>query len=269
MDCCSIEEVLAEREKSEKGITLNIERKLEKIQAAAGRQAKQNIWVERLVTKAEWNTLIDAVRDCADDADAIRKAVSGSMAQHKLKGRCATCPPGTIFGRATNEPDLAQTILGARKSGSLRWAQQTIVYAKTLVDADALCSWLEDIPLGKYVMWATFNAAGAAPFSSLPDTADGIRAALGLPRQTAHQPLLLLQYALEAGEAIMPRVTEAYAGPAWTHYFRPAGVLERERGYGRTFPWDDLAEQEGAGEPEIVHEPIEGDRLRAPLIEKL
>lgn len=265
-----IREVLQERERDEPGITERIDEKLEKLmRPAAGRQATQNFVVEELVTPAEWNTLIDAIRDCADTASVIQATVSRIMSDHKLQGPPAKCPDMIVFGRAVIEADLAKVIHEGKAWATEEWSRRTIRYAKSLDDVGDLQAWLDDVPLGKYVMWATFNEAGLGPFASLPDRADGIRAALGLSKTHARdQPLLLLQYQLEDREARMPRVTEAYAGPMWTHYFRPAGPLERKRGYGRTFPWDEVAEENGAGEPEVVHEPIHGNRLAAPLIEK-
>jgi len=269
MELRRLEEVLSERERTEPGITKVIEEKLELLVGpAAGRQAGQNVREERLVYKEEWDALIDAVRGCAEDPDVIREVVRNVMSVHKLKGPLATCPSATVFGRAVVETDLAKTIHGSGRWGTLRWSQRTITYAKTLDNTEDLRMWWADIALGVYVMWATFNTDGRAPFEDLPTTADGIRAALGLSKTHEHEPLLLLEYTLEPGKAIMPRVTEAYAGPTWTHYFRPAGLLERKRGYGRTFPWDELAEQNGAGEPEIVHEPITGRCLTSPIVEK-
>jgi hypothetical protein len=270
MELRRLEEVLSEREEKEPGITALIAEKLEMLVGpAAGRQAGQNIREERLVYKEEWDTLIDAVRVCTDNRDVIHEAVRGVMSNHKLKGPPTSCPPTTVFGRALVEKDLAQTFVADGKWGTLLWAKRSIAHAKTLDDVDDLRVWWADFALGKYVMWATFNAEGHPPFSNLPPTADGIRAALGLSKMYEHEPLLLLEYTLEAGKAIIPRVTEAYAGPTWMHYFRPAGLRERKRGYGRTFPWDELAEQNGVGEPEIVHEPITGHRLTAAIVEKL
>src|SRR5216110_2418153 len=95
-----IGDVLRERETAEPGITGRIEDKLDLIAWPAwGRQARQNIWIEDLVTRDEWNTFIDAVRDCADEPEAIQATVSTIMSDLKLKGRRASCATATIFGR--------------------------------------------------------------------------------------------------------------------------------------------------------------------------
>jgi hypothetical protein len=265
-----IEDVLREREHDEVGISHRIEDKLELIAwPASGRQAKQNIWIEDLVTRDEWNTFINAIRDCANEPAAIRATVSRIMSDFKLKGRRASCATTTIFGRAVLEEDLVNAIHGDNAAATKELTKAIVRHAKSLHDLDDLLDYLADCVLGAYVMWATFNDKGRAPFADLPESADGIRAALGLSKRHGRsQPLLLLQYTLEDGEALMPRVTEAYAGPMWTHYFRPAGRLEQQRGYGRTFPWDEVAEENGTGEPEVVHKPIYGNRLAAAIVEK-
>jgi hypothetical protein len=264
-----IDQVLAEREKGEPGITERIEGKIDSLTGpATGRQARQNLWAEELVVREEWNCFIDAVRDCPDDPPSVQATVSQVMSDHKLRGRAAKCATTTVFGRAVTEASLAKAFHGGKKTGSDLYSRRMIRFAMSLITAEDLRTWLEDFPLGEYVMWCTFNADGREPFVDLPDSADGIRAALGLSKLQRTQPLLLLQYTLDAGVAVMPRVTEAYAGPVWTHYFRPAGRPEQKRGYGRTFPWDELAEEQGAGEPEVVHEPVRGDRLVARIEQK-
>lgn len=270
MEFRTFDEVLAEREALSPGVAGSIAELLEMLEGpAAGRQASQNIRDEHLVEEGVWNALVDTLLQCASGPatyESIHDAVRDVMREHKLEGPPATCPAGTVFGRATQEEDLAYTLHSDGYSGSSLWAQRSVRYAKTLKRGD-LRVWWDGVKLGQYVMWATFNAKGRSPFADLGETADAIRANLGLPKRHEGKRLLLLEYTLLPERARIPRVTEAYAGNVWTHYFRPAGTRERKLGYGRTFPWDELAEEAGAGEPEVVHEPITGRHLESEITE--
>jgi hypothetical protein len=232
----------------------------------AGQQAVANLRAEDYVDEKIWLRLVDKLRSCPDEWDQIHDAVRDVMRSDQLNGPAANCPTDTIFGRATSEDDLASVLTENGHHGSKVAATEEIYYNKR-IPADELCLAWESYKLGTHVMWATFDVDGEEPFAKVAWDADHIRAHLGLSKLDIGKPLLLLRYKLPAEKARLPRVTEAYSSDIWKHYFRAAGTKEQKDGYGRSFPWDELAEDGGLGLPEVVHEPIHGSSLEDSLTE--
>jgi len=235
---------------------------------AVGEQAVRNIRDEGLVEETLWTLLIEELINCSSDRDAVRSTIREVMRLDQLSGPRATYRPATLFGRATTPDDLARTFKTNGYFASEAAAGANIRHYRTRGLADVRTAW-RDYNLGTFVMWATFDTAGRRPFEALPRTADGLRAVLGLPKVDRGRPLFLLEYVLPpAVDAYIPRVVEAYSGDNWVHYFHPTREDERDRGHGRTYIWDELAESGGTGVPEVVHAPVTGHAL-ANLVDEI
>jgi len=234
---------------------------------AVGEQAVRNIHDESLVEETLWTILIDELLACTSDRDIISDTIRQVMRLDQLSGPKATYRPATLFGRATTPEELARTFKTNGHFGSEAAASANIRHYRSRGLATVRTAW-RDYKLGTYVMWATFDAAGGRPFEKLPRAADALRAILGLPKIDRGRPLLLLEYVLPPFIAArIPRVVEAYSGDNWVHYFHPTREEDLDRGHGRTYVWDEVAEAGGTGVPEVVHAPVRADALAADVDE--
>ncbi len=231
-------------------------------------QAVRNLYEDRLVYESEWIELIRAILGARPNSKEICETIATVMRKFQLKGRTASCAPGTLCGRAITRESLARAF--ATKGMSLNAARLNIDRFKHVPVAMLRNLW-RGLPIGQYVMWSTFSETrGERPFAGIdPKTAREIAARLGLfrPNKKRCGPFLLLEYEMPRScKPRIPRTTEAYSGPTWVYYFRPASKSDCDLGYGRTYVWDSHADSSG-GRPEIVHEPLTGDTLAADIEE--
>jgi hypothetical protein len=140
---------------------------------------------------------------------------------------------------------------------------------------------LDNLPLGKYIMWSTFDEVhrGADPFDPQPGKFLELVAVLGLdpvllglsdedgnPIPGGTRPnCVLLSYNLPTGVSPhIPTIVEAYAGSGrMNYYFR---VTDYEVSYPR--PPQTLPSPRGMhlrGRPEVVHSVISALNISAPL----
>ena len=71
---------------------------------------------------------------------------------------------------------------------------------------------------------------------------------------------MLFRYSLPKGiEPLYPTIADAYASTIWPYHFLPSASDEH---HGWTLPWD---EPPGQPCPEVVHKPISGEFLEAPI----
>jgi hypothetical protein len=80
---------------------------------------------------------------------------------------------------------------------------------------------LQRIPLGSYVVWATFcpNNRNVNPFTQLPNDADQIQDVLGFPLESRGDDVFLFAYAAPSSVALLfPTIADA----EWNDIFCPA-----------------------------------------------
>lgn len=122
--------------------------------------------------------------------------------------------------------------------------------------------------LGQYVVWATFDPAGASPYAGLALSVNHVAASLGFDdpdtgdARWTKLPLLLLSYEPDhAFQPHFPTVVEALASDPLNYYFR---VAPRGSRNGLTQTW----RQVPIGvtpRPEIVHQPLPLSSLCQPI----
>jgi len=108
---------------------------------------------------------------------------------------------------------------------------------------------LHRIPLGNYVVWATFCAGDRKvnPFSRLPNDANQIQDALGFPLESRGEDVFLFAYnAPDSVALLFPTVADA----EWNDVFCPAPDDTRIE-YGLTRPSQDKPLL--TCQPEVVH----------------
>ena len=122
---------------------------------------------------------------------------------------------------------------------------------------------LRRAPLGRYLIWATFNLSSpdSNPFQALPRTTAAVRTALGLGHLPVDEPLVLLAYRSDLPNAhwrlCRPTVADAEIGP----HYRPHADPNHPHGWTR--PLD--PNPEGlAPQPELVHDALAGVGLLLP-----
>ncbi len=109
---------------------------------------------------------------------------------------------------------------------------------------------LQNVPLGKHLIWSTFQEGGGDPFEVYTSSEDA-RARLGLmkPAKPEDKELFLLVYVIPDDVTIRyPTVADAYAGKGWNCYFQCSNSGDD---WGYTI----------GGHPEVVHEVIKGSCL--------
>jgi hypothetical protein len=113
------------------------------------------------------------------------------------------------------------------------------------------------VPIGQYLMWATFTNGSDDPFDGLDD--EQILPALGIPPDPII-PYLKLIYTLPR-EIISqyPTVIEVAASQPWDPYFIPAGERE-DHGWTRPVPGHNVRRR-----PEVVHQPVYIEQLIDPI----
>ncbi|GAB2778319.1 hypothetical protein GCM10027020_34810 [Nocardioides salsibiostraticola] len=105
------------------------------------------------------------------------------------------------------------------------------------------------VPLGKYVMWGTFDLVEDDPFSGC-ERAD-IPDSLGLDPISPTQIRVAMVYELPLGVvAKYPRIIEAAASMPWNPYFK-VSVATDDHGWT-----DPIPNRQASRRPEVVHRPI-------------
>jgi hypothetical protein len=229
-----------------------------------GSDVADNLRDERLLTCEFWGTLIARFVACSSDEAAICTTIRSHIQKvGTLKGPPARIPAATaVFGRVLTHHQLADALAVDGQFGTPNDALQHVEIAEKSPVQYLRRAW-EEIDLGHFVMWSTFDPTGAPPFAAIPKSADEIRARLGLDPADSGRPLILLQYALPNSHTPrLPTIAEAYAGDKWHRGFKAASDEQIGLGYGMTKPWEKVS---GDGLPEVVHEPVKGSQLAERL----
>ncbi len=225
-----------------------------------GRQFVINLKAEARFTIAIWQTLHQTFLNASPDPDSLRTAFIDAFRPYILNGGSIPTPWPTHYGRATPENIFADLLVKQGKATSRTAAKRFLrnLMSKSLPIVQQRLAHKE---IGQYMIWATFNEdnPNGDPFEKLPDDAEGIRAGLGLdPNYTGD--MILLTYYLPVGvEPLYPTVADGYSS-GWNYYYRPSYTDER---YGRTLCW--LGRADVSPCPEVVHKPVTGDCLLAPI----
>lgn len=230
---------------------------------ATCRQAVANFEAERLLPCRFWLAFIHCLEPAADRPGSLIERIRDHMRRWSLSGPGATIGKAEIFGRAVTREALAEVFVEQKKFGTLESALRHISYAESL-DLQELQRQWDDFDLGRYVMWATFEPQGGAPFGPWAASANQIRSILGLDRSMKDRPLLLLEYKVVTTQPRVPTIVEAYSGINWLPHFRAAGTSEIAAGHGWTQVWEEDANQ-FSGRPEVVHKPIKASELSRKL----
>lgn len=241
-------------------VSLKIRRRLNALakESPIMRQMVLNLEAESHLRKSDWEALVTAL----DNAPRGRKATEQTIrawcrSGRSLKGRTATVPAGTVYGRAVKVDGFASLMKELGYQPTVPAARAEL---RTLVGLDPtlLPSRCRNYDMGKHLMWSTFHETEPLhPFGSPLPTAMDILCMLGLTPEV--DLVLLLQYCLPPhAPPRIPTVCDAYAAPFWSPYFRPG--LRREP-FGTTVPTDPTGQQ---GKPEVVHEVIEMGTLVEP-----
>jgi hypothetical protein len=230
------------------------------------RQVASNIQAETALGADAFAALLKSFADeLGKGAGTAQDCWVQACRLHHFKGPCVPPPLPQTLGRATTLPDYAK-LLSESPSIGLTQAQADALIRKVTLAGNTVSSrdWriLQKARLGRYVIWATFNAANPSqsPFGMLPRTTDAVRTALGLGECSETETLVLLTYGLPTGSLDLYRPTVAEADKySW---FCPHPNATAPYGLTRPLP------PNSAGlpaMPEVVHREITGDTLVIPL----
>lgn len=234
-------------------------------------QMLRNLYVERGLLRRDWRRLIEALvglyesRDLAsgasaEDLAAIQEVFREFCRENRiLKGIDAAVPPSRCLGRVVNLDDLCDLMVKLGYHAEKEEAREEV---QCLLDrpTNDLPSYWKRRDLGRFLMWATFDPDGDSPLGNPLPAPERVVCQLGLPASPGKGPPVVFQYCLPSGAAARkPTFCDAYAADFWPRYFRPNPLPEP---YGRTMPTDTCPEE--VGRPEVVHEVVTGESLKAP-----
>ena len=252
---------------SDESVRSRVEAALKKLEfLSSGIAVADNLRAEELLTCEFWGRLIASIGavDWEDEASVCHAIRVHIRSIGTLKGPPAEIKHATVLGRVVARQQLADLFYLGQHFGSPEDALDHIAKMENRTLERIHRAW-GDFDLGRFVMWSTFDETGGLPFERLPQSADHLRAKLGLDPDERGRPLLLLQYTLPSPEAAyLPTIAEAYAGDTWHRYFKPVEPAQIPLGYGMTSPWPEFG---GTGLPEVVHAPVKGRHLHAVLEE--
>jgi len=235
----------------------------------AGAQSRMvhNIWNEMRLRCAVWRGLCEGLRNAPEEPADVHVAVTqwARTPGSALAGPPVDRPTTCVYATCVTKWRFCTWL---RKQG-LPFATQAEAenWVNRLLDQPDVVSHrqeLEDVLLKRFLMWATFDPDDHTcdPRSSLPATANSVRACLGLATCDEDDDLLVICYTLPTRVvARFPVVTTACASTPWAEYWAPADPGEP---WGWTQPWPNTNQ---ARRPEVVHECITGATLALPLCE--
>jgi hypothetical protein len=209
-----------------------------------------------------WKSLFESLLAAGvGNPKTIQEAMVRAWRDWILKGPLVNAAGVYKFGRAVTLEYFCRLLVEEGYFPSVLIAKRNI---KNLLmrPAEVVASRWRTLLMGRYLMWATFQAGKTTdPFEELTGTADEIRGLLGLDRNEKGLPLLLLVYTLGDRQAPrFPTVADAYAGDRWNYFFTPAPAGASS---GMTLPWPEYEDR--APRPEVVHAVITGSQIISPL----
>ena len=224
-------------------------------------QAVQNFQIESRLARECWASLLKNL-SASTSAGSTCAAVTSILQLYTLSGPPVSLPDKRRLGRAISLQKFCNLLVDLGHYGAISSAHCAV---RNMLNKPLLVlrkNW-RHIPLGRYLMWSTFNPEDDIehPFKGMDGSADEIRGILGLDRNEAGSPLLLFEYEVPEHTAVrFPTVAEAYSGGAWPYFFRPA---PKGSPYGITMPWPEFESRQPR--PEVVHEVIDMGYVVAPI----
>jgi len=245
----------------EPGRRMAVEQRLKTLAAASavGRQIEQNIRNEGRLPESAAEDILETLTDTPNDSMKLREAYQLACRRHILEGHGMHGSLPGLLGRVSSTDAFCHMLFDMGLFDSMGHAKEEVRYWVRISVEDLA---KRKVPLGRYVMWATYNKARRQenPFADLPLGADDIRKELGIPWREQGKPLLMFIYKPAPGVLLrFPTVADAQ----WHDLFRPA-LDGPEIESGLTMPLD----SEGVPRPEVVHEPVDSGSLAAPLEER-
>lgn len=228
--------------------------------SATGRQVEQNLWNEQRLPATSAKVILDALLSESNDESLLKESYVYECRKHILEGPEMKGPRPGLLGRAVTPKAFYEMLVLANRYSSINSARAAIRRLMRL-PADETASRMRRTPLGRYLMWGTYNIDNryGNPFDALPDSADEIRDHLGLNPAEKGKPIFLFVYEPSPSiELRFPTVADAQ----WHYHFRPTPDYP-DMESGLTLPLkEDLPPQ-----PEVVHKPVNGDTLRRSIEE--
>lgn len=228
-------------------------------------QVRINAADETALSSADYSSLLTTFATNLAKKLSPLESWLGACRTHKLKGRtipAANCPG--ILGRAKSLEDHAMSI--SKTSGgdlTMQEAKKLLYKYSQSLDLNGFESFLREAPLGKYIVWATFNSdePDTNPFDSLGYIRTKICTALGLGHYKSDEVLIVLGWNHEdSGSPPLHRPTIADAEDS-PHY-RPR--LEADALWGLTRPLTPNKDK-CKPQPEVVIQETSSIGLRLPF----
>lgn len=227
-----------------------------------GRQFVSNLNSEVRFTPPIWQDLFNALTNAQADVDNLKVAFVDVFCSYILNGSVIPSPWPGRYGRAVTEDRFCQLLVKQNLATSVRGAKR---FLSNLMQQPlpVVQQRLAQKQIGRYLIWATFNQQNfqGDPFEAVPKDAEGVRASLGLDPNDAGDMILLVYRLPVDVEPRYPTVADAYAG-GWNWYYRASLAHEP---YGLTLCWN-LARTDTFNCPEVVHKPVNGNCLLAPIV---
>lgn len=228
-------------------------------ESAIHQQMVHNLYAESRLAEPEWTPLVDLLLNPTTNIQESEKEIRKFCRERILKGQISSPPSNLDYGRVITLEQLCEVLVKAHFFNDTDDAKATLELMIDLNPEDLPPQWAE-IPLGRYLMWSTFDPENGKPFGDAPPEAEYLLCTLGLP-PPEESPLLLLEFRLQGDvQPMVPTFCDAYAAEFWSRYFRPAPPGAP---YGRTMATEDCPDQKGR--PEVVHSVIDARNLVAPL----
>lgn len=231
--------------------------------AASGRignHVVQGLFTEPRLPASSVADVLQHINRALPTVSSLRKAFEAACHRHILEGPRMKGRRPKILGRAIPTGRFRDMLVKRRIFSSAR-AADAFFRAVHKLPLSKQRSKLRNLPLGRFVIWATFSSSRSTdPFAKLPNDADEIQDALGFPVESRGDDLWLFVYRPPSG---VPLLFPTVADAEWNDVFCPA-PSDPNIQHGLTRPSRDKPHL--ACQPEIVHhDRVNCDALTAPI----
>lgn len=213
-----------------------------------GSHVEQNLFTESRLPVASAVDILKSLLGCACDCGELKSAFRDACHRHILKGPRMKGRRPRIIGRAIARGRFEDMLV---KRGIFVSAASAEIFFRKLrgMSLSKQKTRLQSIPLGSYVVWATFcpNNRNVNPFTQLPNDANQIQDALGFPLESRGDDVFLFAYSAPSSVALLfPTIADA----EWNDVFCPAPD-DSNIEYGLTRP--SHSKPILSCQPEVVH----------------
>ena len=229
--------------------------------SGVGGQIEQNLSYESRVPPSSADGIRDALLAAGRRPIDLKEAYIAACRRYILEGPEMNGPRPGLLGRAVTARTFHDMLVKTGKFSTRARAEAKTTAWLRCSGPDAAYR-MRRTPLGRYVMWATYCQSDRHrnPFELLPPGANDIRDVLGLDPADRKEPLLLFVYDPAPDVKLrFPTVADAQWSPA----FRPAPDDPNIES-GMALPLNKNLRPQ----PEVVHKPVLGDTMRAPIEER-